>query len=192
MTKNDYSELVELLANAKRGIHFDEGLTDAEIFQTEKKYGFRFPLDLRGFLQTALPTGLPFADWRSADELEIRERLRTPFNGIMLDVEYNNFWLPEWGSQPTLLADARKIVESHFNKAPSLIPIYRHRMMPDRPLEAGNPVLSVHQTDIIYYGFNLEDYFRHEFGLPNRKPGPSEVRAIEFWDVDRWQDLRWR
>ncbi len=28
----------------------------------------------------------------------------------------------------------------------------------------GNPVFSVHQTDIIYYGKNLWDYFEQEFG----------------------------
>ena len=50
----------------------------------------------------------------------------------------------------------------------------------------------MHQTDIIYYGFDLDDYLRHEFDLPDRKPWPSEVRAIEFWNVDRWQDAGWR
>jgi hypothetical protein len=65
-------------------------------------------------------------------------------------------------------------------------------MLPDRPNLPGNPVLSVHQTDIIYYGFDLEDYFRNEFGLPNRKPWPAAIRPIEFWDVQRWQDVRWR
>ena len=35
-------------------------------------------------------------------------------------------------------------------------------MMPDRPHLNGNPVLSVYQTDIVYYGFDLDDYLRHE------------------------------
>ena len=43
-------------------------------------------------------------------------------------------------------------------------------MMPDRPQLNGNPIFSIHQTDMIYYGFDLDDYFRHEFDLPNRKP----------------------
>jgi hypothetical protein len=185
-----WSELIELLDGAN--VTFVEGLSNAEIAQVEMTYGFRFPLDLRDFLQTALPTGFAFPDWRSGDESRIREMLSLPLHGIMFDVERNDFWLSEWGPRPALIEDTRKVVESHVSEAPRLIPINGHRMMPDRPQKAGNPVLSVHQTDIIYYGFDLDDYLRHEFGLPNRKPWPPEVRAIEFWDVDRWQELHWR
>jgi hypothetical protein len=79
----------------------------------------------------------------------------------MFDVEHGDFWLAEWGPRPALLEDAEKIVERLVDQAPRLVPIYGHRMMPDRPQMAGNPVLSVHQTDIIYYGFDLDDYFRY-------------------------------
>ncbi|MGO9337326.1 MAG: hypothetical protein ACLPY1_07455 [Terracidiphilus sp.] len=115
-----------------------------------------------------------------------------PLHGIMFDVELNEFWLPEWGPRPPRLEDARLIVEEKVSLAPRLIPIYAHRMMPDRPSTTGNPVLSVHQTDIIYYGFDLDDYLRHEFNLSGRKEWPAEVRAVDFWNVERWQDLRWR
>jgi hypothetical protein len=37
-------------------IEFDAGLTDAEVATAEGRFGFRFPPDLRDFLQTALPT----------------------------------------------------------------------------------------------------------------------------------------
>ena len=187
--KNAWSELIALLDRAN--VVLDDGLTDTEIADIEKKYGFRFPLDLRDFLQTALPTGSLFPGWRSEDDSLIRETLRLPLDGILFDVERNNFWLSDWGPRPALLEDSRKVVESLVDRAPRLIPVYGHRMMPDRPQVAGNPVLSVHQTDIIYYGFDLDDYFRHEFKLPDRKPWPSVIRGIEFWDVDRWQDIRW-
>ncbi len=95
--------------------------------------------------------------------------MRIPLDGLIFDVEHNEFWLPEWGSKPAAVEDARRVVELQVNEAPRLIPIYGHRMMPNRPHEAGNPVLSIHQTDIIYYGFDLDDYFRHEFGLPYPK-----------------------
>jgi hypothetical protein len=65
-----------------------------------------------------------------------------------------------------------------------------HRMMPDEPREAGNPVFSVHQTDIIYYGFDLLDYLRNEFKLRDRDPWPEKVRPIRFWDLERFQ-TRW-
>ncbi len=82
-------------------------------------------------------------------------------------------------------------VEELIRTAPRLIPICGHRMMPDEPCAAGNPIFSVHQTDIIHYGFDLDDYFRIEFHLPGRQPWPDQVRAIRFWDPDRFADVRW-
>ena len=190
VNKNGWPDLIELLKEAS--VAFAAGLSDAEISRAEENYGFQFPLDLREFLQTALPKGFPFPDWRSGEDARIRDLLRLPLDGVLFDVERNEFWLPEWGPRPVRIEDARALAEEHVKKAPRLIPIYAHRMMPDRPHRAGNPVISVHQTDIIYYGFDLDDYFRHEFGLPDRKPWPSEVRSIDFWDVYRWQNLAWQ
>ena len=64
-------------------------------------------------------------------------------------------------------------------------------MMPAEPATSGNPVFSVHQTDIIVYGVDLEDYLRKEFDLPRREPPSNPPAAIPFWDVDRLQDARW-
>src|SRR5437868_3958640 len=194
VSKSRWSDLIELLDKANVG--FEDGLTDLEIARTEETYGFRFPHDLREFLQTALPTGFGFPNWRSGDERALREQLALPLHGILFDVERDGFWLPEWGSRPEELDEAKELVRAHVRAAPTLIPVNCHRMMPDGPHMAGNPILSVHQTDIIYYGFDLEDYLRHEFNLADRKPWPATVKAIEFWDVEfwdveRWQVLRW-
>jgi len=55
--EHDWSELIELMEGAKRGLSFAEGLSDAEVHGAEENYGFQFPPDLRDFLQTALPLG---------------------------------------------------------------------------------------------------------------------------------------
>lgn len=55
-------------------------------------------------------------------------------------------------------------------------------MIPDEPNEPGNPVYSVHQTDIIYYGSDLTDYFECEFGLEKSRSPPTP-RSIRFWDL---------
>ncbi len=172
-------------------VGFADGLADDEVTAIEQKYRFRFPPDLRDFLQTAMPTGVTFPDWRHDDESLLRQRLSEPLTGILFDVEHSEFWLPEWGGRPHRIEDAKTIAEKFVSQAPRLIPINFHRMMPDRPHAVGNPVFSVHQTDIIYYGFDLDDYLRHEFNLPGRRPWPEAIREIEFWDVDRWQALRW-
>src|SRR5258708_605636 len=39
-------------------VEFDAGLTDEEVQACEHRFGFRFPPDLRQFLQTALPRSL--------------------------------------------------------------------------------------------------------------------------------------
>ena len=45
----------------------------------------------------------------------------------------------------------------------NLIPVYLHRYVPCYPDIIEVPVFSVYQTDIIYYWYNLEDYFKIEF-----------------------------
>src|SRR3954469_25247226 len=65
-------------------------------------------------------------------------------------------------------------------------------MMPDEPHLQGDSVFSVHQTDIIFYGSNLEVYLRREFGLDDQDPGFGNEAPIRFWDVDRFQEVRWR
>ncbi len=165
-------------------VEFDAGLTDAEVAAVEGRYGFRFPPDLRGFLQTALPKGPRFPDWRSGDEAAVRDWLDIPRRGVLFDIDNNGFWLEVWGPRPASVDEALRRGEELLSAAPRLIPIYGHRMMPDEPCLPGNPVFSVHQADIIHYGFDLADYFRHEFNLPGRQPWPEEVRPTRFWDLN--------
>jgi hypothetical protein len=172
-------------------IEFAAGLTDDEIGRVEARFGFRFPPDLRAFLQTALPQGPQFPDWRSGDPAALRDWLDLPRQGILFDIEHNGFWLEEWGPRPQTLEEVCRVASELIAAAPKLIPIFGHRMMPDEPHLPGNPVFSVHQTDIIYYGFDLADYLRHEFNLPGREPWPEHYRPIRFWNLDRFQDVRW-
>jgi len=63
-----------------------------------------------------------------------------------------------------------------------MVPVYSHRYLPAGRGLSGHPVLSMWQTDIIYYGLDLADYIDREFG--GRGPGhePWEPQAtVEFW-----------
>jgi len=173
-------------------IEFAPGLTDSEVHTVESRFGFRFPPDLRAFLQTALPRGPRFPDWRSGDHAELCEWLDLPRQGVLFDVEHNGFWLDEWGPRPINMRDTLAQATELIRAAPRLLPIYGHRMMPDEPLVSGNPVFSVHQTDIIYYGGDLAHYLCCEFRLPNQQPPSQQPRKIRFWDVDRFQAVRWQ
>jgi hypothetical protein len=203
MDRSGWQELVENLRGTEyrfglitpdspvHRVEFDAGLTDAEVIAAERRFGFQFPPDLREFLQTALPRGPQFPDWRSGDEAELRDWLDLPRQGVLFDVERNGFWLEEWGPRPGSLAEALRVAGDLVAAAPKLIPTFGHRMLPDEPHLAGNPVFSVHQTDIIVYGVDLANYLRIEFGLPGDVPCPEQERPIRFWDLDRFQQVRW-
>lgn len=162
-------------------VAFEAGLTDAEVAQVERIYGFHFPPDLRELLQTALPKGEGFPDWRAGVDGSLRSWMNRPKEGVLFDLEHNGFWLEAWGVRPDSLTRAKEVAAKHIDAAPRLIPVFLHRMLPSEPVRAGNPVFSVHQTDIIHYGFDLEDYLRHEFKLPGRRHWPDTVRPIELW-----------
>jgi hypothetical protein len=190
---NNWPQLIATLKTY--GVEFSDPLSERETAAVEARFDFSFPADLRAFLQTALPTGKEFPNWRKRDETLLNDWLKRPRQGVLFDVTRNNFWLSEWGERPNDLAEAAAIVNTLLDEAPKLIPIYRHRMMPSEPSEVGNPVFSVHQTDIIVYGANLGDYFAHEFTFTEEQMrswrAPQNVRHIRFWDIDRFQDARW-
>lgn len=203
-----YLQLV-VQALGSRGVTCEPGLTDAEVARIETTYGFRFPPDLRAFLQYALPVSDPvvppgaitrannFPNWRHEPETSIRERLEWPLEGIRFDIEHNGFWLDSWGEMPTDRDAAFDVARREVNSAPTLIPIFSHRYLPSEPPQAGNPVLSVYQTDIIYYGYDLAGYFAAEFGCPSPAWASETPRGIGFWDelllrnspdlADAWQ-----
>ncbi|MCI0380890.1 MAG: hypothetical protein L0215_25180 [Gemmataceae bacterium] len=192
MSDSIWPQFVQVLAEL--GLPFDNGLTDSELARIECDFFFQFPPDLRAFLQAGLPIGDGFPNWRSESQESLAQRLAIPVEGILFDIEYNAFWLSEWGTRPESVEDAKEMARKLVAAAPVLIPVYLHRMMPDRPHEPGNPVFSVHQTDIIYYGIDLRDYLIHEFFCRQDVgiwPISDTVRAIEFWDIKRFLEVRW-
>src|SRR5215470_10898792 len=64
-------------------IEFDAGLSDYEVVNTEQRFGFRFPPDLRSLLQTALPHSPQFPDWRNGNEAALGDWLDQPRQGIV-------------------------------------------------------------------------------------------------------------
>ncbi len=178
--------LTQNLSN--RGVMSESWLTDNEISQIESKFNIVFPTDLRLFLANSLPISQGFINWRlglSAVEIEkeINERLQRPLEGLLFDVKNNDFRFEEWGVKPTDKNEQISLIKKKFETYPILIPIYSHRYISSLPNEIDNPVFSVHQTDIIYYWFNLIDYFakEFEFTLSSNIQIPEKPKNIEFW-----------
>ena len=168
----------------RAGVTFVRGLTEGELRTAEHLHGFAFPPDLRDYLTYALPTGKGFPDWRDPANAAIQDALAWPFEGIKFDIEHAAFWLDEWGPRPSELSAAFEIAAQRVRAAPPLIPIRGHRYLPAIPSMPGNPVFSVYQTDVIYYGATLEDYLHNEYPS-SFEPGPfqppSTIREIAFW-----------
>jgi len=164
------------------GIPVANGLTEAGLGRAEKSIGAAFPPDLRAFLAEGLPLGEGFPDWREPDSPAIRAQMDWPFEGIAFDIEHNRFWRDAWGVRPPDLHEALAVARDRVAAAPRLIPVSEHRYLPAEPALAGNPVFSVYQTDIIYYGTDLATYLRCEFNrISYAEAVRTAPRAIRFW-----------
>jgi hypothetical protein len=177
-----FNEAQSVLAGA--GVQIAGGLTEHEFLRVEQRFGFKFPPDLRAFLAIGLPVSHQWVDWRNADQAAIRKRFDWPLEGICFDIEHNRFWLDEWGERPADLQEAFDVARRAVAEAPVLIPICSHRYIPADPSEPGNPVFSVYQTDIIYYGADLMDYLQNEFSYYFGRTGYAMTkvpRRVRFW-----------
>lgn len=157
-------------------------MSERELDQVEQRWGFRFTPEHRTLLSAGLPTGGDdWPDWRDGDAEDLAERLAWPVEGVLFDVEHNDFWHPEWGSRPADTQAALDAARTCLAKVPVMVPVYSHRYLPADPDHTGMPVLSMYQTDIIYYGTDLADYFRQEFGIPAPTPEDHRYATIPFW-----------
>lgn len=187
MTNRQAKTITEILN--EKGILFDRGLNGRELEETEAKFKIIFPDDLKLFLQNALPVSVGFVNWREGLKSEresenIDSRLILPLEGMIHDIKNNGFWFDQWGDKPEGLDEQIDLARKFYLTYPKLIPIYSHRYIPGNPIDEGNPVFSVHQMDIIYYGFDLASYFAREFQfeLPTGFEILTEPKVeIEFW-----------
>lgn len=167
----------ELLAASGR-FPVSPGLTDDEFAAIEREFGFTFAADHHAFLAAGLPTGRGWPDWRGPDRDALRERLAGPVEGVLFDVAENDFWYEGWGARPGSAADAVVIARKYLLTVPRMVPVFGHRYLPAGI--SAHPVLSMYQTDIIYYGNDLADWVRREFGLGS--PSTAKPRAtVPFW-----------
>jgi hypothetical protein len=161
------------------------GLTDAEFDLIEQRYGFEFADDHRAFLSAGLPIGPHWPDWRNGDPDDLREKLAWPVEGVLYDVEENDFWDEGWGERPADPGAAVVLARERLAGVPRMVPVYLHRYLPGGHGTSGHPVLSMYQTDIIFYGMDLLDYVYQEFGagpgLDRSDPRWQPHATVPFW-----------
>ncbi|WP_432196763.1 hypothetical protein [Streptomyces sp. bgisy027] len=179
---------------AQTGLYeFEPGLTDSEFARIERECGFEFADDHRAFLATGLPVNAPpeegqtwskpWPEWRSEDPARLGERLNWPVEGVLFDVEHNRFWYAAWGERPSDDAAALAVAQLHLADVPMLVPVYGHRYLPAGRGSFAHPVLSMWQTDVIYYGLDLVDYMHQEFdeARGDVDEGWNPRATIPFW-----------
>lgn len=184
---DEYRQLINDL-KAKR-IRFTKGLTKNEITKIEQTYNFQFPTSLKEMYQIALPISKSFYNWRNFNEAnvkKIKDMINWPLEGILFDLENNNFWDDNWGEKPNDLLHAKQKCIEEMHKVPKLIPVYGHRYIPIVDGVDNPPIFSVYQTDVIYYGIDLENYFRIEFNFEpwdviNEAIDEDRIDNIPFW-----------
>jgi hypothetical protein len=157
------------------------GYTQAELEDIQDRWKLRFPPDLTELMRSRRPLLHSF-DWFKTSEAEIKRILDWPFGGFWFDVREADLWWPEWGLKPKSLFDQAARLADIFAKVPRLIPLDGHRYLPETPTERGNPVFSVYQSDVIYYGADLADWLVRERGGTGRSIDPDHPpKEIPFW-----------
>ncbi|GAB2027371.1 hypothetical protein [Lactovum odontotermitis] len=175
-------EIVKILND--NNVVFDRGLSDVEIEQLEKLYCITFPPELKELYKEVLPISKGFYNWREALEnknmKKFKDILGAPIEEIRNNIDEID-WNDSWGEKPENEKDKEKLILEKLMAAPELIPVFGHRYMVSTS-KSSYPVLSISGWDIIYYGNNLETYFKIEFKILNWKDMDFEnIKSVEFW-----------
>ena len=195
----DPPQILQRLAAPPLSIRIEPGLEEAELARIETEFSIEFPPDLRALLANGMPVGSAppppgatgrssgFPDWRNTSTEELRRELSRPLDAVLFDVRERGFWFTSWPDRPESLDEALAFAAREIMRAPRLVPVYGRRYISSAPVESGNPILSVYQTDVICYGADLDDYFENEFFDKHdefhRRGGTvtKPVRHIPFW-----------
>jgi hypothetical protein len=161
------------------------GLSSAQFAAIEDQLGLRLPEDFVYLFGNLQDPGRVLFPWANFEKSEYDDLIEWVWQGIVFDIKHN-VWLERWGARPQAQAEAIEIAKADFATWPKLLPIYGHRFLAAEPNRAGNPVFSIKQMDIVYYGLDLPRYLAHEF-MPIEGSGAydrsfyKDVQRIDVW-----------
>lgn len=169
----------------------DTGVSDARISELESSLNFKFPNDLRDILSNFVPRGIKeinnsFPDWNNESIESLQKRFDWFTEGVFFDIKNNGFWYGKWGEEPENISKKIEIAKEKLLLEPKPIPICGHRCVLGIVNCDSSPVLSIWQTDIIYYGSDIMEYFVNEFEGFKLKVNTSDLR---FKKENFWSDV---
>jgi hypothetical protein len=85
------------------------------------------------------------------------------------------------GGRPTEARIAEAEAVEHLARWPRLVPLYGHRYLPSGQVASPVPVLSVVQSDVIYYGYDLLEWVQREFFGVQLPPVRADRPTIRNW-----------
>jgi hypothetical protein len=160
---------------------FGPGMTVSEIDAAQYALGFSFAVDHRDLLLLGVPIASP--DWRDPTSAEVTNSLNEPSEGALFDVRINAMWLASWGPRPEDETGAEAVAAAKIAEWPRMVPFWGHRCI-RAGAPTGEPVYSIVQTDCVFYGDNLADWARIEFGAAGfRQPAERPWDSLLPWSA---------
>jgi hypothetical protein len=179
----------QLVGSRARVVYGAEGLTTAEITSTERQLGFPLPKDFVYLFQNLQDPGGVFFPWSRFDKRKYDDLIAWVLHGIEFDIEHGKFWMDRWGKRPGVLSAALDIARIDFATWPKLLPLCSHRFLAAEPYRSGNPVFSIKQTDIVYYGADLVHYLMLEFVDRGDRAYHRHTYAQTIHPINVWSEL---
>jgi hypothetical protein len=163
------------------------GLSSREFAAIEEQLGFRLPEDFVDLFANLQDPGGVLFPWYRFSKAEYDACIEEIWRGIEFDIRHNA-WIDRWGERPHDVTDAIAVVKADFVTWPKLLPIYGHRFLAAEPCCAGNPVFSIKQMDIVYYGVDLAQYLMQEFVRTGH--GAYDQTYLPYIQrIDVWSDF---
>ncbi|MEY9841118.1 hypothetical protein [Streptacidiphilus sp. EB103A] len=163
------------------------GLNAAQLAALEDAAGAVLPGELRILLSLAVPVGAPqWPNWHIDPGGILTNWTAEVRRGLLFDIEYNGAWFEAWGTPPADPATRLRAARERLDTLPRLLPLYAHRAIALDPAPGyadadGNPVFSVHQSDVVYYGNDLAGWLHREFAVARPSWSAARPRWIPFW-----------
>lgn len=169
----------------------EPGLSEPELRRAEETFGLTFPPLLREVLSLVHPVPRPVfpqpgiyqapsrvPDWRLRDVERTRTLIGSPADGVLFDVEENDFWWNAWGPRPEAIPERMAVAERELARVPRLIPL-----MGDLCVAASDdsPVFSLIQTRVDIYAVSLTDFGDDEARTAVMQSATWPVGTVPFW-----------